>query len=551
MTQTVHHPGAILLAALALVSCGGGGGAESPTSASGSSTSSSGCPSSSTVGTPTAVRPAGWSEATHGKDAATAYDAVFPPNAVTRFDLEISAACWQLVFDDLASKIGQSFPTTRSSMDGMGDAPGGGGGAPGGGGGAPGGGGGAPPGGGGGAPPGGGGAGGGDGELLSGTPVWVPVTLRSSGNVWTNVGMRIKGNSTLQQTWRAGIRKLPFRFKFDEFESAFPAIDNQRFYGLQKLSLTNNARDKSFLREKIVADVYREFGAGGAVRAARTGWVQIYITVGSSSPQYFGLYTLVEIPDEPFLTAQFGLNDGNLYKPQGSGANWAPRSSLATSTWRATFEKETNQDAADWNDVEAAVDALNASARTANPAQWRVELERRFNVDGFLRWLSVTGVVANWDTIGFIAHNYYLYGSPLDVPSGRLNWIPWDHDLTLERNSHNVTYPASSYPAPSWPLLRYLLDDPVYGPRYRQHVLEFLGSPQFDAASLQARFAASRALIQPHVTGAQPEQFGTTYSALDSASQFDEANRALVSFVAQRHATVCSQLGIASSACPQ
>jgi hypothetical protein len=120
MTQAVHHSGAILLAALALVSCGGGGGAQSPTSASGSS--ASGCPSSSTVGTPTTVRPAGWSEATHGKDAATAYDAVFPPNAVTRFDLEISAACWQLLFDDLASMIGQSFPTTRSSIDGTGGA---------------------------------------------------------------------------------------------------------------------------------------------------------------------------------------------------------------------------------------------------------------------------------------------------------------------------------------------------------------------------------------------------------------------------------------------
>lgn len=35
-----------------------------------------------------------------------------------------------------------------------------------------------------------------------------------------------------------------------------------------------------------------------------------------------------------------------------------------------------------------------------------------FDVDGFLRYLAVNGIIQNWDTYGRMVHNYFLYNAP-------------------------------------------------------------------------------------------------------------------------------------------
>ncbi len=266
----------------------------------------------------------------------------FPQDRVPRLDLKVSAADWQSLMDDMASMTG------AFGSGGLGGTPpGGGGGAgdfP------PGAGGGIPPGGGVGAPtaesiaacsgkvegdvcalaavpsgrcarapgaqpvlacvslpggapnlpggpgagpnPGGGanpGAGRDDVELLPRTPIYIPATVTFDGEVFEWVGLRLKGNSTLLNSWRAGVEKLPMRLNFDEFESTTPAVRDQTFFGFQNLNLTNNSSDASFLRAKIGHDLFREAG----VPSSRTSYTRVYLDKGDG-PQYFGLYTLVE-----------------------------------------------------------------------------------------------------------------------------------------------------------------------------------------------------------------------------------------------------------------
>src|SRR5690606_28775359 len=103
---------------------------------------------------------------------------------------------------------------------------------------------------------------------------------------------------------------------------------------------------------------------------------------------YFGLYTAVEVVDDTVIQTQFEDDSGNVYKPEGTGATFAEGSFD-----EASFDKETNQDEADFSDILALFEALHASTRETDPAAWRSGLEAVFDVDGFLRWLAVNMVV--------------------------------------------------------------------------------------------------------------------------------------------------------------
>jgi hypothetical protein len=400
-----------------------------------------------------------------------------------------------------------------------------------------------PPGIGGGAPPviGGGpglGAGGDrdDVELLPRNPIYIPATLTFEGVVFRHVGLRLKGNSSLLNSWRSGVDKLPFRLNFDELEDQYPEIRDQTFFGFPNINLTNNSQDSSYLRAKVVGDLFREAG----VPAARTAFVRVFMDRGAGL-NYLGLYTFVEVPDEPMLEGLFGSGDGNLYKPAGTGARWRVFAA-------EDFAKKTNEEDEDWTDVQQAIGVLN-EPRTS-PSAWRARLEARFAVDGFLKWLAVNTVIGNTDTYGgFSPHNYYVYGSPRH--RDRLFWIPWDHDLSLNANmggggdagpSGAVLDVFHDRVESSWPLIRYLLDDPVYRAAYRRHVEEVLATV-FEPGALSTRLQVQHALIAPYITGTEGEQPGQTF--INTPAQFTQALTSLVSYVQGRAVAVRQALAVA------
>ena len=75
--------------------------------------------------------------------------------------------------------------------------------------------------------------------------------------------------------------------------------------------------------------------------APRAAFYRVFVDSGAG-PQYWGLYTMVEDPsDGAMLDAQFGGQGGNLYKPDGPGADW-------TKFDAEGFEKKTNDKEADF-----------------------------------------------------------------------------------------------------------------------------------------------------------------------------------------------------------
>ncbi len=505
-------------------------------------------------------RPEGWSEASHGKDVAPDYELLFSTEKVHTLQIVITPENYQTMNDDLASLMADSTGP-GGDMQGGGQGPGGmqipqelisacdslnagdscqamlqqtisgtcqpveanlaciPSGRPGGMGMGM-----------------GGGVGGGT-SLFSRDPIFVPAEVHYNDEVWSHVGIRYKGNSSLNSLSREGNRKLPFRITFDKYEDEYPETDDQRFYGFKKLTFSSNWSDDAMIRDAFVSEVLRDRG----LPAARCAFYRIFVDAGEGS-QYWGLYTLIEDPsDGAMLDEQLGGRGGNLYKPEGIGATWREFS-------EESFVKKSNEEEADWTDIQDAIVALHAEQ--SNPDTWRTNLEASFDIEHFLNWLAVNTAVVNWDSYGAMAHNYYLY-APLE--SSQLKWIPWDHNLSMTygrpgmNNSSQPTQDAvtevfHTQVSSQWPLIQLLLADPIYQDLYRDQLQRALGG-LFESETAIARMRQLHTLITPYVVGEEGEVTGST--TISSESAFLEAidgENGLAQHVIGRHQRVLEAL---------
>ena len=339
-------------------------------------------------------------------------------------------------------------------------------------------------------------------DMIPGDPIVVPVTVRFDGQVWNHVGMRFKGNSSLNGPWRTGGRKLGLRLDFDKFEGEHPETKNQRFYGFSKLVFASAYSDTSLIREKLAADLLRQSG----LRAAHASFYRVYVRAGGEEA-YWGLYTVLEDPADVLPRTQFTDGSGNLYKPDGVGANFQRFD-------KRGFEKKSNEKAADFSDVERAVTALHAPR--ADAETWRRNLEAVFDVDTFLGNLATGRAMDHFDSYGTFPHNYYVYGDPSQ--QGRLVWISWDHNLTWGGMGNFARSSVMMDEAgQSWPLIRYLLDDPTYRARYRAWLFKLLEG-SYEKTRFDAHATALHALIAPYVIGEHGER--APYTNLRSPQNF-------------------------------
>lgn len=290
--------------------------------------------------------------------------------------------------------------------------------------------------------------------------------------------------------------------------------------------------DNSYLRDKIAGDLFRESGVATPMRS----FYRVYWDTGDG-PVYFGLYTMAEVPDDPMFAAQLGETGGNLYKPTGDAATWKTGYTIG----EASFPLKRDEDETSWQDVAAAIDALNADRTDAQ--KWREGLAKYLNVDVFLHWLAINSVIQDWDTYGQMAHNYYLYGDPSD--NGRLVWIPWDHNHAMPGAQEGIV--AVNTPLPldmmsvsdDWPLIRYLLDDPEYHQVYTDYVNEF-SDDIFATESMTERFRYEHALIAPFVIGEEGET--PEHTMIFDTSAFETTVDDLITHVENRQSAVADFL---------
>ena len=131
-----------------------------------------------------------------------------------------------------------------------------------------------------------------------------------NGTTFYRVGIRPKGNTSLSSIASDPTTdRYSFKLEFDHY------VDGQTCFGLDKLVLNNNYADATNMKEALIYDMYQYLGAD----ASLYNYAKI-----SVNGEYWGVYLALEAVEDSFLLRNYGVQSGELYKPESLNIGGAP-----------------------------------------------------------------------------------------------------------------------------------------------------------------------------------------------------------------------------------
>jgi hypothetical protein len=294
-------------------------------------------------------------------------------------------------------------------------------------------------------------------KMISALPrrIYVPATFRWRDQIFENVGIRYKGNSSSNPRQR---HKRSFLIKFSEFEKG------RSFLGLQRVALDNGVQFGSLFSEQLITGILRDL----VITASRSNFAKLYL-----NGKYHGVYANVERIDTVFVKNNFTDGGGALYKVDegGPGANLGPPQQHPGPANRKglAFEAKSPFAYKDARDVLELISKINQSPT----ADFSKIMEETIEMDAFLQTMAVMLFSGAFDQLtGWGPHNYYLYHDP---QSGRWHYLPWDLDVGFADNAFRRVPVISGWNA-AWPvmggspspLLERIIENPKLLARYRR-----------------------------------------------------------------------------------
>ncbi len=293
---------------------------------------------------------------------------------------------------------------------------------------------------------------------------WFSGTVTVDGQTHTDVGVRKKGFIGSQSDTKPSLK-----LRFDKY------VDGQTLGGaMERMTLNNSIQDPSMVNTCLS---YRVFAAAGGP-APRCNFATV-----SVNGKELGLYVHVEEIKPPFLARHFESAEGNLY--EGTVSDFTP-------DYRGTFEKKTNEDDADWTDVDAVVAALQDPSDAGLQA-----LSEIVDLDRFLSFWATEVLVGHWDGYAGNRNNYHFYREP-DHP---FVFIPWGVDDTFHLKDDPNPFDNISDPPPSVLALtaipNRLYNHPGWRTRYAARLKEVLEAVWHED-ELLAAVDQMAAIVQQH-----------------------------------------------------
>lgn len=217
---------------------------------------------------------------------------------------------------------------------------------------------------------------------------WVRGELELAGRRWKDVGVRFKGNRSIQ-TWDG---KPAFKLHFGKWKK------KRRFFGLEKLALNNMVEDPTMLRESLAYQLHRRAG----VPAPRTAYAQLFV-----NRKPYGLYLMVEPADEQVKGNLYEGNYGcDLYQDDVAG-----------------FEQDAGKD-------ESRADLASFAVAADGPADRLFAEDGPIDMPRVLAYLAVSAYVGDFDGYRH-GHNYRIHH---DAERGKWTFLPWGLDRTFRKH---------------------------------------------------------------------------------------------------------------------
>ncbi len=257
----------------------------------------------------------------------------------------------------------------------------------------------------------------------SGEKEWINATVTIDGKTYENVGMRLKGNSSIMGLGRNsrermgggnGIgdgvsadspEELPWLIDLDK------NVDNQNHGGIVELVVRSSTTETA-LNEAVALRLIEE--AGLASQEA----VAVRFSINGSDAL---LRLVVQNPDDVWMADNFDTS-GVLYKAESTG-DYSYRGEDAGS-YDEVFDQEAGKTNADLTPLIDFLDFINNSDDTT----FNAELPEWLDIDSFATYLAIEELIANSDDIEGPGNNSYLY---YDTGTERFTVVAWDHNLAF------------------------------------------------------------------------------------------------------------------------
>ena len=248
--------------------------------------------------------------------------------------------------------------------------------------------------------------------LATGDKDWMEVTVTIDGTTYENVGMRLKGNSSLFGVTTASAEDpedLPWLIRFDKY------VDGQSYQGHNDIVIRSNSTETS-MNEAVAADL---------LEAAGLASQQAVSTTLSFNGGDVELRLAMENPDEVWEAANFDSEESALYKADSEG-DYSYRGEDADA-YDEIFDQKVGDD-----DLEPLMDFLEF-INNSDDATFGADLDEWLDTESFATYLAFQDLVGNADDIDGRGNNSYLQ---YDYETDTFTVVSWD--LNLAFNTANV-----------------------------------------------------------------------------------------------------------------
>jgi len=246
--------------------------------------------------------------------------------------------------------------------------------------------------------------------LSTGEKVWITASVTIDGQTFDDVGLKLKGNSSLRALSTdadAALssqhpQDLPWIIRLDKF------VDGQSLDGTTELVVRGNSSETS-LNEAVALDLLAQTGLASEPAIATRFRVD-----GSAET----LRLVIENPSDAWAERELG--DVLLYKAE-AGGDYSYRGEEA-SAYEDVFDQEAGED-----DLTPLIDFLEW-INEASDATFAAELGAHLDVDAFATYLAFQELVDNFDDIDGPGNNSYL---SYDPDTGLMTVVTWDLNLAF------------------------------------------------------------------------------------------------------------------------
>jgi hypothetical protein len=352
------------------------------------------------------------------------------------------------------------------------------------------------------------------------------------GTAVRDIGVRYKGNGTFMLGQQVG--KVSLKLDFNQF------VKGQRLGRIKTLNLHSNVTDASYMNEVLAFRLFREAG----VPAPRTSYARVFITVtGRQASTYYGLFSLVENPDEPFVEARGFPATGAIFKPvtgqlfRDLGPSWT--------RYNQTYDPKTDLAPAQSQRV---IDFARI-VTTGDAATFAREAPNYLDLENAARYLAMTVWLSDLDGILGSGQNYYLY---LDPRTNRFHFMAWDQDHSFgqffrgsqrQREELGILKPWDGNNR----FLSRLFELQAFRTRYLAHLKAFTAGP-LAPERITREVDVLAAFLRPHVKQEPAHRLRRFEDAVAGRRpavddhMFSDANVPIKPFVVARSRSVSAQL---------